>query len=205
MDIKKKLGYWITAALVILAGVLLIIIGSKTDSQKAVDTLDMVIGILLILEGACGILVSILAKKRFVSALSLFGAFSLSLGIYALVKSFINTFLVLFLDFVPYLMIVIGSLMVLQALITYFLGKKKDLPLFIIQLIYGILMLTFGILGLTVFKEIDTKFIILGIVLCVYATYIVIGSFMPGALVIITKEEPEEAEVIETTLNNDEE
>ena len=205
MDIRKKLNYWITAALVILFGVLFIIVGTKTNNTDVIKTLDIIFGVLFVLQGSCLILVSILVKKKFVTALSLLGALALSLGIYTFIESFIVKILAVVLDFIPYLLIVVGSLMVLQALITYFLGKKKSLPLFIVQLVYGLLILTFGILGLTVFKEIDTKFIIFGVILCVYATYIVVGSFMPGALVIVAKTEPEEAEVIETTLNTEEE
>ena len=205
MEFRKKLNYWITAALLILFGVLFIVVGTKTNNQKVIDTLDIIFGVLFLLEGSALILVSILIHKKFVSALSLAGALALSLGIYTFIESFIVKILAVILDFIPYLLIVVGSLMVLQALITYFLGKKKSLPLFIVQLVYGAIILTFGILGITVFKELDTKFIILGVILCVYATYIIVGSFMPEALVVVVnKKEPEEAEVIETTLNDNE-
>ena len=202
MEFRKKLGYWVSAAFLALFGVLLIIIGSKYDPD-VVKTLDIIIGVIFLLEGSAAILVSILFKKHFVSPLSMFGAISLSLGIYCLVKSFIGTFLLLFLDFVPYLLIVVGTLMLLQALVTFFLGKKKDVVLFVIQLVYSGIILTFGILGLTVFEKNDVKFIVLGVILCVYATYIVLGSFMPSILVIVAKtdDEPEEAEVIETKVN----
>ena len=202
MEFRKKLNYWITAALLILFGVLFIVVGTKTDNQKVISTLDTIFGVLFLIEGSALILVSILVKKQFVSSLSLAGALALSLGIYTLVESFINNILAVVLNFIPYFLIVVGSLMVFQALITYFLGKKKSLPLLIIQLVYGIIILTFGILGLTVFKDLDTKFIILGIIICIYATYIIVASFFPGALVIVVnKDEPEEAEVIETELN----
>ena len=191
MLLKKKIGYWITAAFLILFGVLFIVLGTNYD-QDVVNTLDIIIGVLFLIEGSAAILVSVLVKKQFVSPLSLSGAVSLALGIYCLVKSFINTFLTIFLDFVPYLLIVIASLMILQALLTFFLSKKKDLVLFIIQLVYGLIILTFGILGITVFKDRDTKFIILGTIICLYATYIVLGSFIPAILVLAVKNDVEE-------------
>ncbi len=208
--IRSKLNYWISAAFLLLFGILFIILGTKYE-QKVLDTLDIILGVLFLIEGSAAILVSILLKKRFVSPLSLTGAVSLSLGIFCLVKTFIDTFLVDFLDFVPYLLVVVGSLMLLQALLTYFLSKNKNLVTFIIQLAYAGIILAFGILCLTVFDKRETKFIILGAILCVYATYVVIGSFMPELVILSMKEanlEPEdneeaqEVEVMETEVNN---
>lgn len=206
MEIRKRASYWLSALLVALFGVLFIVIGANQD-QDVVRTLDIIIGVLFTLEGACAILISLLVKKRFVSPLSLSGALSLALGIYCFVQGFIYTFLAVFLDFVPFLLIVVGSLLVLQALLTFALSKKKNLVLFIVQLVYGAIILTFGILLLTVFDEMSKKHIILGIVLCVFATYLILGSFVPQFLVITVatdgqNQEANDAEEVEVVEEN---
>ena len=211
MDFRKKINYWITALVIALFGILFIVIGASDNNQDVIRTLDIIIGVLFLIEGSVAILISILVKKRFVTPLSLSGAVSLSLGIYCLVTNgFITGLLALFLDYVPYLLLVLGCLLLLQAFLTFFLSKKKNMPLFVIQLVYGAIILTFGILGLTVFKDVDTKFIILGVIMCVFATYIIVASFIPAALILASvevaesnNEDLDEVEVIEENENTD--
>ena len=88
--VKERLGKWITAAIIIVVGILCIVAGAAMGgndpetAKNALDGISITLGVILIVVGALalalGVVVTILAKKGFL-VVALPGAIVLALGI----------------------------------------------------------------------------------------------------------------------------
>ena len=92
--IKKNLGTWIKAAVILTIGILFIIMGATKSADAASDAntaINVIIGIVLLVVGALALVLAIvaaaLAKKGFL-AVAVPGALALALGISILVEQY---------------------------------------------------------------------------------------------------------------------
>ena len=112
----------------------------------AENVLSIILGSALIAGGVVILTLSDIKDKSVVSPISLWGLLALALGIYFIV---VNAVGIIF-AFVPYILIVFGSALFIDAFIGYFARKEKVVAALVIKLVIGAALITVGILLLTV-------------------------------------------------------
>ena len=137
--IAERLGKWIQAAIILVVGILCIVAGAKLGSndinaiinaQDTLDAISMTLGIVMIVVGSLSLCMAIIAfvvvKKGF-AQVALPGAILLAIGISMVVLLYAYTFIDLLLKVVPYLLLAIGGVILLDAifnLVKAILAKK---------------------------------------------------------------------------------
>lgn len=112
----------------------------------AENVLSIILGSALIAGGVVIQTLSVIKDKSVVSPIALGGLLALALGIYFIV---VNAVGIIF-TFVPYILIVFGSALFIDAFIGYFARKEKVVAALVIKLVIGAALITVGILLLTV-------------------------------------------------------
>lgn len=196
--IKKNLGTWIKAAVILTIGILFIIMGATNDigtASNADTAINVIIGIVLLIVGALALVLAIvaaaLAKKGFL-AVAVPGALALALGISILVEKYASGLAVLVLVIVPYLLIAIGALILADAIFRLVLSAKaktvKDtLFAIIIAMVIGVAILVAGILSVrAIVIPFNAQLIIFGIVIAIVALLQVLFTFVKGPEAVVT-------------------
>ncbi len=204
--IRKSLHKWIEAAIILVVAILLIIAGANINesgsaSQKAVDDISTVIGIVLIVCASLSLIVGVFAAikiKKNLAVLCAPGAALLALGISLVVDKYAGEIIIIVLRILPYLLIALGGLIIVDSifnLIKILRSKEKKSALLTIPaFIYGIIALVLGILSVggnnAIIPE-NVQVIIVGILLIIYAVIVVTLTFvkLPKAILIVDKEE----------------
>lgn len=195
--IKKNLGTWIKAAVILTIGILFIIMGAAKPeaSAEANQAISIIVGIVLLVVGilslALAIVAAALAKKGFL-AVAVPGAIAIALGVSILVARYVAELVGLIIFIVPYILIAIGALIVADAIFRMVLSAKaktiKDtLFAIIMAIVIGLIVLTLGILCVNGWViSGDVQFVILGIVLIVVACLQVLFTFVKGPEAVVT-------------------
>ena len=208
--VRERLGKWITAAIVITVGILCIVAGAAmggNDISAASDSLDaisMVIGIILIIVGSLStclaILAGVLAKKSF-AAVALPGAFLLAIGISLVVAKYAASLIGLLLLVVPYLLIALGAVVLLDAIVTLvraIIGKNagKVIVAFIVAAIIGVGAIVLGALciGKDPVIKYGVQLIVFGIIVVLEGLFQVLTTFvkLPDTVVVVATEKKED-------------
>ena len=208
--VRERLGKWITAAIVITVGILCIVAGAAmggNDISAASDSLDaisMVIGIILIIVGSLStclaILAGVLAKKSF-AAVALPGAFLLAIGISLVVAKYAASLIGLLLLVVPYLLIALGAVVLLDAIVTLvraIIGKNagKVIVAFIVATVIGVGAIVLGALciGKDPVIKYGVQLIVFGIIVVLEGLFQVLTTFvkLPDTVVVVATEKKED-------------
>lgn len=208
--VRERLGKWITAAIVITVGILCIVAGAAmggNDISAASDSLDaisMVIGIILIIVGSLStclaILAGVLAKKSF-AAVALPGAFLLAIGISLVVAKYAASLIGLLLLVVPYLLIALGAVVLLDAIVTLvraIIGKNagKVIVAFIVAAVIGVGAIVLGALciGKDPVIKYGVQLIVFGIIVVLEGLFQVLATFvkLPDTVVVVATEKKED-------------
>lgn len=208
--VLERLGKWIEAAVLLTIGILCIVIGVKVgnagvadifSAQDEADAISLILGIVLIVVGALSlclaILVGVLTKKSF-ATLALPGGLLLAFGVSLVVVKYAYGLINLLITIVPYLLIAIGAVVLLDVVFTFVLAvKAKDtkaaLPAFICGAIVALTAIVLGALCIgndPVIKQ-NVQLIVFGIILCLVAAFRVLVTFvkLPDTVVVIKKGE----------------
>lgn len=195
--IKKNLGAWIKAALILTIGILFIVMGAAKpeSSADANNAINVIIGIVLLAVGVLSLVLAIIAaciaKKGFL-AVAVPGAIAIALGISILVAKYATTLILLVLYIAPYILIAIGALILADAIFRLVLSAKaktiKDtLFAIVIAMIIGLVILTVGVLCINGWViPADVQVVIFGIVLVVVACLQVLFTFVKGPEAVVT-------------------
>lgn len=195
--VKKNLGTWIKAAIILTIGVLFIIMGAAKPetSSAANNAINVIIGIVLLVVGAISLLVAIIAtcvtKKGFL-VLAVPGALAIAVGVSILVSKYATGLVMLILYVIPYLLIAIGAVILGDAIFKLVFSVKagtiKDtLFAIIIAMIIGLGVLALGILCVNGWViSGNAQLIILGIVLIIVACLQVLFTFVKGPEAVVT-------------------
>ena len=195
--IKKNLGAWIKAALILTIGILFIVMGAAKpeSSADANNAINVIIGIVLLAVGVLSLVLAIIAaciaKKGFL-AVAVPGAIAIALGISILVAKYATTLILLVLYIAPYILIAIGALILADAIFRLVLSAKaktiKDtLFAIVIAIIIGLVILTVGVLCINGWViPADVQVVIFGIVLVVVACLQVLFTFVKGPEAVVT-------------------
>ena len=195
--VKKNLGTWIKAAIILTIGVLFIIMGAAKPetSSAANNAVNVIIGIVLLVVGTISLLVAIIAtcvaKKGFL-VLAVPGALAIAVGVSILVSKYATGLVMLILYVIPYLLIAIGAVILGDAIFKLVFSAKagtiKDtLFAIIIAMIIGLGVLALGILCVNGWViSGNAQLIILGIVLIIVACLQVLFTFVKGPEAVVT-------------------
>ena len=208
--VRERLGKWIGAAIIIVVGILCIVAGAAmggNDLSAAKDSLDaisLVIGIILIIVGSLSVCLAIIAgliaKKSF-AAVAIPGGFLLAIGISLVVAKYAASLIGLLLTVIPYLLIVLGAIILLDAIYTLVRGiMAKEVGKVIIAVIFGIVLgvgaIVLGALcvGSDPVIKYGVQLIVFGIIVVLEGVFQVLATFvkLPEAVVIVTEEKKDE-------------
>ena len=222
--VKKSFNKWIISAVVLVVGILCIVAGASSGnaSLDAYTGISMTIGISLIVVASLSVLLSlcatILSKGDVSFGVTAIGsAATLALGILFVVDNGLGgTLIWILLNYVPYLMLVAGSIVALDAiLLLVFSLAKKTLKVNLMSIIAGIIIaaitILFGALmvGNDPIISKNAQLIIFGIILILYALLLCAITFIPlfAAKTVITVAvkdvTPEESTNDETNVNEE--
>ncbi len=195
--IKKSFSKWIISIIVLVIGILCIIAGAASGSAQegAYNGISMTVGISLIVVSSLTILValiaSIISKGQASFAVTAIGSsFALALGILFVVDNTLGgTLIWLLLCFVPYLLLVSGSIIAVDGIIILvfgfvnknikgaLIGAIAEFVLAAITIVLGALMV-----GDNPVISLDAQIIIFGIILILYAIFICASTLLPLAI-----------------------
>lgn len=211
--VKERLGKWITAAIILVIGILCIVAGAimageEGDPTDALNAISVVLGIVFVVVGSLSIVLAIvagiLAKKGFASV-AIPGAFVLGIGISLLVYPYAAELIFLLLHVVPYLLLCIGAIILADAIFTFVLAikakaVKSALAAFIVSVIIAAIAITLGALCIGGDKAViatHVQLIVFGIMVCLVACLQVLLTFvkLPDTVVaVVSVEKKDEKE-----------
>lgn len=206
--VTDRLAKWIQAAIIITVGILCIVAGAKIGSndysqaKDALDAISLTLGIVLVVVGTLSLvlscLVAILAKKGFLAA-ALPGGVLLALGISLLptYNHYAGDLILLLLRVVPFVMIVLGAIIVLGGgfnLFNYFKNKggKGELIAAIVIILVGAIALVLGALcvGENPVIPSNVQLVIFGIIVALEGCLQFLLTFIKAPdVVVFVKEE----------------
>lgn len=200
--VKKSISKWITAAIILVVGILCIVAGAVKgeDKANAYQGISIVIGVALLVVAALVIILALVAAilskgdKSF-GAIAGVATITLAAGIFFVADKYLGAQLItLLLSFVPYVLISAGSILVVDGILTIVFGIiKKNVKAAVITgvitIVFGVIAIILGalMLGDKPVIDMDVRFVIFGIILILFAVLVALSTFitMPKAAVII--------------------
>ena len=151
----------------VIEACVLLVIGVLFCVSLAMGTqaLSIILGASLIAAGTVIVILSAINEKTILSAVAMGGLLALSLGIFFIVRNAIGYIM----EAVPFVLIVFGSALLIDAFIGYYARKEKVIAIFVIKLIVAAALITVGILLLTVSGFGEYVALIVGIALILLA------------------------------------
>ena len=198
--VRKSLSQWITGAIVLTLGILIIVMGASKDAQTSGDSADaisVILGVISIIVGSLALVLAILSgvlSKRSFAVSGIAAGITLALGISLCVGKYAASLIGLFLYIIPFLLIVLGAVILadgIYTLVVAILGKGK-LVAQIVSIIVGTTALVLGCLcvGNNPVIPQNAQLITFGIIVVVYAVLIILGTFFTlPTVVVVAKEE----------------
>ena len=208
--VRERLGKWITAAIVITVGILCIVAGAAmggndiSAGSDSLDAISMVIGIILIIVGSLSVVLAIVAgvlAKRSFAAVALPGAFLLAIGISLVVAKYAASLIGLLLLVVPYLLIALGAVILLDAIVTLvraIIGKNvgKVIVAFIVAALIAVGAIVLGALciGKDPVIKYGVQLIVFGVIVVLEGLFQVLTTFvkLPDTVVVVATEKKED-------------
>lgn len=160
---------------IIIASLLLIIgILFCCSLAMGITGLSMIIGFILLVLGFLFITESLLKNKGIMTVNGLLGVVIVTLAILFMV----NKIAYIIISFIPWFLIVFGCGIIADTLLGKFVRHDESLTQFILKLVIGGLSIILGILLLSIDEFLEYASLILGIIMIVYAIYIIINIFL---------------------------
>lgn len=173
--LAKNLTKFIEGAILLTLGILVIIVGAGNASAS--ETISTVIGVVLLVIGIISLcLVALVGVKNRVSfaAVGVSSAALIGVGISLFVHPWAMEIVNLFLYVIPYILIAVGAVVILDGVLTLVrnIKKKGALLAAVLTIVSGAVALTFGILcvGDNPVISGSTQLIVFGIIVVVLAT-----------------------------------
>lgn len=139
-----------------------------------ISGLSTILGILLIIAGLVFVANAFLKTKTIFCYMGIMGAAVLALGILFITNRMAG---ILF-GYIPWLLIVLGALIILDAIIAKFYRNDDTLMNLIIKIVLGLIAIILGICLRVVEGFMEYASIILGILMVIYAIYLVLDAFV---------------------------
>ena len=162
----------------VLIGAVILVIGVLFcfQTNMGIEAISYVVGISMIILGVVYALIIALVAKRTLTMGVLSASVLIAFGITVIERNLAYVLLA----FLPILMIVIGSVILIDAFLLFFVkkGEKNRILLFVVELILGAAAIALGICILTVDEVARFASIMLGVFLILFAVYILISFFV---------------------------
>ena len=110
-------------------------------------------------------------KKQLLTPEVIFGCLAIAFGIYCIVNNIVG----IILGIIPWILIVIGSIAIIDSLLMILQRKQKNIPVFVFEIVLGTVLVTLGICLLVVSGFADVAGIIFGVALIVYAIFQIVN------------------------------
>lgn len=137
------------------------------SNAMGTKALSVLLGVGFIVVGAIGVFASLYATRSMLSTYALGGCFLIAVGILIIIDNLVGLLLVL----IPWLLIVYGSALIIDALFGVASKRMGTGTLFVIELLLGVALLTLGICLLTVTGFAEFTGLVFGISLIISAAY----------------------------------
>lgn len=211
--VKRNIGKWISALIVLTIGILCIVAGATmggNDWNAAKDSLDaisLILGIILIVIGGLSLCVAIFAvimAKKSLLAVGLLGGVIVGLGVSLVVAKYAATFIWILLTVVPFILVAVGLVIVADAVITLVRAIRAKavnsaLPAVIGGILVGVASVVIGFLCMSLGDNepvipSNVQLIIFGILVALYALLMIALTFVkiPGITIVVAKSEKAE-------------
>lgn len=139
------------------------------------SALDIIFGICFILLGLALTFLSLKNKFGVLSVQGISGGAIIALGITMIVFNGLTYYFIY--CFVPFAFIVLGVFLIIEAFLLYFVRNEKNTVIFVIELIAGIILLTLGILAVSIKSvQFNAFHIIEGVMLILTGLYFIINK-----------------------------
>ena len=184
-NLQSAITTWITAAIVLVVGILCIVAQNANDintSADAANAISLVLGIAFIVVGSLGIILNALVLKRTATSETIADGIILAAGIFFVVQKTVADLIVILTDYVAYVLVVVGCLFALDAILIMVFGlvKKAKTKVWVIpcaiELLIGAVAIVLGVLALPSVNVIDKRFTIFGIILIVYGVFLALSG-----------------------------
>ncbi len=220
--VKKNIAKWASALILLVIGILCIVAGAAASSkdastyQAAFEGVSMVIGIsLLIISGlvlVIALVASIMSKGEAGFGITAIGvSVALAMGIFFVANRGLGGELImLFLAFVPYVLIVVGSIIVVDAILNlvFAIVKKSSIKEVVIATViialFGVIAIVLGALmiGNDPIIGKSAQLIVFGILIVIFAVLACLATFI--AMPTPAKKDAVDAEVKEVNETKEE-
>ena len=130
---SKKIKFKSKLTEQIVVSVLLLVLGILFCFKIGTNVLSIIIGVALCVYGLVGIILIASSKKSLLTVNGIFLAVIIALGIVFMAENFLEVFV----SITPYIITTIGFLVILDALLFRFMKNKRNLFVFIIELVIG--------------------------------------------------------------------
>ncbi len=193
--VKKNIAKWACALVLLVVGILCIVAGAASDGQtagSAYEGISITIGIALLVVSSLvlilALVASILSKGDTNFGIAAIGvSTTLALGIFFIANKGLGAELIwLFLNFVPYVLIVVGAIVVCDVILTLIFGiiKKQPVKALVIATVIAVLFAAVAIiLGALMIGDDpviakSTQLIIFGIIIVIFAVLAALATFI---------------------------
>ena len=193
--IKRSINKWINAAILLTLGILIIVMGSNTNaSGDSANAISVILGVIAIIIGSLALVLAIISgvvvKKSFAPA-GISAGVTLALGISLVVGKYAAGLIALFLYIIPFLLIVLGAVVIADGIFTLVLAlKAKVSPVAsIVDIIVGFAALLLGCLcvGNKPVIPQSAQLVTFGVIVCICAGLILLSSFVVIPTVVIVE------------------
>ncbi len=200
--IQKSLSKIITSSIILVLGILFIIANqsSKSGDYANIATFLGVVAIIVsIISLSLELLLSVLKRKRLFTPEAVSSASILAIGIFFVADKLDAILIISFLlEFIPYLFIVLGFLVLVDGLLALARASKAQilkqaLPLLICEFVLAAIVIIIGAISLGDNTAVArNKFLVFGIILVIYSSIALLLLFLaPTILIKIAGEELE--------------
>lgn len=139
-----------------------------------IDGLSIILGLMLLIVGIVLVIRSINKNKVLITTDGILGVVIISLGILFVVNKLAS---IVFL-FIPWFLIVLGSILIIDSLLGRYSRNENNLTEFILKVVLGSLSVILGICLKLIDGFIEYASIILGVFMILYAIYIIVTNFI---------------------------
>ncbi len=192
--VKNNIAKWASALVILVVGILCIVAGAASGEAEAsaYEGISITMGVaLLVVSGlvlVLALVASIMSKGETKFGIAAIGvSVTLALGIFFIADRGLGGELIwLFLNFVPYVLIVVGAIIVLDAIlnIVFALVKKNNVKATIIAAIVAIVLAAVAIIlgclmiGNDPVISKKAQLIVFGVLLAVFAIFAALATFV---------------------------
>lgn len=192
--VKNNIAKWASALVLLIVGILCIVAGAASGEAKAnaYEGISITLGVALLVVAGLVLVLALVATimskgeaKFLIPAIAV--SVTLALGIFFVANKGLGGELIwLFLNFVPYVLIVVGSVIVVDAILTliFAIVKKNNIKANVIAAVFTIILAGVSILlgalmigDDPVIKK-ETQLIIFGIILILFALLGALATFI---------------------------